>query len=139
MKYDKFGRELPDPTPIEVPLHLRGREPTLAELVAMHVRREMAQVDGGAEELFSDAEAEDIEDLPSRYEVDANVEEEVESAVRHSRRARRKDGIDKAVEGARESGQTRGQGEADGKPQPGAAAGDSEKAGSSAESAGKKG
>ena len=43
MKYNEFGEELPDDTPVEVPLRVRvQRPPTIQELIAMYVRQERA-------------------------------------------------------------------------------------------------
>jgi hypothetical protein len=73
MKFDVYGREMPDPTPVEVPLHMQ-RPLTLAEQVQRLVRQQLsAQAANQGYESFEDADDFDVEgdDNPpeSGYEI----------------------------------------------------------------------
>lgn len=72
-KFDARGREIPDPTPIEVPAGARRPE-TLQEMVRRFMRVEMSKA-GQAEGFESFEEADDFDvgdddDLKSEYELD---------------------------------------------------------------------
>lgn len=103
MQYDEFGRELPDDTPIEVPVGLK-RPPTLHEMIAMHVRGAMFQQkvqEAGfeSEEEANDFEVDgdDLEELPmTPHEIAAQVGDDLGSHIKtkkvdRSRRMRHDD------------------------------------------------
>lgn len=78
MKFDDRGRELPDDTPIAVPLHWK-RPPTLREMIQQHIRTEMS-LTAGAEGMETFEEADDFEvdedpDPLSQYELREMAEE----------------------------------------------------------------
>lgn len=58
------GHEVPDPTPMAVPIGFKP-PPTMVELIRMHIRREMSAVaqNQGAE-TFEESEDFDVEDDP---------------------------------------------------------------------------
>lgn len=62
MRFDERGRELPDDTPVEAPLHWR-RPPSLREMIQQHIRTEMSRqaMDSGFES-FEDADDFDVPD-----------------------------------------------------------------------------
>lgn len=73
MDYDQFGREIPDPRPVEVPTHLKVG-PSLNERIQQMIRSELsnrARMAGA--ESFEDADDFDVDDedgeLVSPYEV----------------------------------------------------------------------
>lgn len=78
MKFDERGRELPDPTPLEVPLNWK-RPPSMQELIKQHIRSEMSRqaADTGME-TFEEADDFDVDEDPdplSQYELREMAEE----------------------------------------------------------------
>lgn len=71
MKYDDYGRELPDDTPVEVPLRFK-RPPSIQELIAMHVKSAM-QVDRamGKDDEEDFDEEQEFDDVLTPYELHA--------------------------------------------------------------------
>lgn len=71
MKYDEFGREIPDDTPLEVPVNFR-RPPSIQELIALHVRAAM-QVERamGADDEEDFEEGDERDDILTPYELHA--------------------------------------------------------------------
>lgn len=80
MKYDAQGRELPDPTPVEVPLGYRAPKP-LQELIKDMIRVQMSQyAEAQGLETFEEADDFDVgDDLDfdprSEYELSDEQEE----------------------------------------------------------------
>lgn len=76
-KFDEFGREIPDNTPVEMPLGLRMPKP-LQELIKDIVRHQMSQEAAEeGRETFDEANDFDVEDdeIPaSPYEIDEDEE-----------------------------------------------------------------
>lgn len=72
MKYDQYGRELPDPTPVEVPLAF-SRPPTIQEMIKQYIRRELSnQAQDQGAETFEEADDFDVDedsDPLSLYEI----------------------------------------------------------------------
>lgn len=61
-KYDEFGREIPDQTPVELPLHFKRPKP-LAQLVQDLVRTELSkQASAQGQESFDEANDFYVED-----------------------------------------------------------------------------
>lgn len=77
-EYDKFGREIPDDTPVEMPLGWKRPQP-LIERIREIIRVEMSQqgVDQGFEsfEEADDFETGEEDDLVSKYEMTDMQEE----------------------------------------------------------------
>lgn len=74
MPFDEFGREIPDPTPIEVPLKFQ-RPPTLQEQIRQMIRSESLRATLSEEaESFEEADDFDIDDeeddILSPYEIE---------------------------------------------------------------------
>lgn len=59
-KYDKEGREIPDPKPVEVPLDFR-RPPDIHELIARYVRSEAFKARAEAQGMETEEEANDFD------------------------------------------------------------------------------
>lgn len=78
MKFDERGRELPDPTPIDVPLNWK-RPPSMQDLIKQHIRVEMSRqaADTGMEtfEEADDFEVDEDPDPLSQYELREMAEE----------------------------------------------------------------
>lgn len=78
MKFDERGRELPDDTPLEVPLNWK-RPPSLREMIQQHIRTEMsAQADQDGLETFEESDDFDVDEDPdplSQYELTPMAEE----------------------------------------------------------------
>lgn len=77
-RYDEFGREIPDPTPISLPYPFKRPEP-LVEIIRRSIREEMSRhAAAEGEETFDEAddfEVDEEPDLFSPYELrDAPVE-----------------------------------------------------------------
>ena len=72
MRFDERGRELPDDTPVEVPLHFK-RPPTIQEMIRQHIRTEMSrQAEQQGEESFEEADDFEMDEDPdplSAYEL----------------------------------------------------------------------
>lgn len=79
MKYDERGRELPDPTPVEVPVHLRRRD-GLQDQIRRLIRTELSR-QAAAQGMESFEEADDFEvdgeaeDFVTQYEMTEMQEE----------------------------------------------------------------
>lgn len=73
MKYDEHGRELPDPTPIEIPVRFRGRPESLTDQIRRMVRNELSEAAArSGHETFAEANDFDVDDevdVPTRYEI----------------------------------------------------------------------
>lgn len=84
MKFDDRGRELPDDTPVEVPLNWK-RPPSMQEMIKQHIRVEMSRqaADSGFEsfEESDDFEVDEDPDPLSQYELREMVEERPKSPV----------------------------------------------------------
>lgn len=94
MRYNEKGEELPDGTPVEVPVNLK-RPPPLHEMIKAFVRRELsAQADANGQETFEEANdfgEEDEEELPmTPYEGRVVVDEDVVSHVETERLDRKR-------------------------------------------------
>lgn len=87
--FDEFGRQIPDNTPVEVPIHIRRVDPR-EEVITRLIRRELSARAGevGYETLeeSDDFDVDDLEDVDavSAYELndmqaDAPFEERVDS------------------------------------------------------------
>lgn len=78
MALDKHGHEVPDPTPVEVPLHLR-RPASIQDDIKRMVREELSRAAADAgEETFEEADDFSVDDDPdpfSQYELSAMQEE----------------------------------------------------------------
>lgn len=72
MRFDTFGREIPDPTPMEVP-HDWKRPLSLHEEIRRFVRSELSrQAEAQGEESFEEADDFDVDEDPdplSPYEI----------------------------------------------------------------------
>lgn len=94
MKYDKEGREMPDDTPVEVPLKFRRGAVDRVDDLKVLLERLKDDQEESAEMDFGPQEDGDIElgDLPSRYELDHEAEERALTFSRNAERmiARRK-------------------------------------------------
>lgn len=78
MRFDDRGRELPDDTPVDVPLNYK-RPPTIQEMIRAHIRTELSRqaVDDGAES-FEEADDFDVgsdDDPLSAYELQVMQED----------------------------------------------------------------
>lgn len=112
MKYDKQGRELPDDTPVEVPLRFRGHAGNEDILQAMLVRLREEQEKEAEESIgeFNGEEPVELFDLPTRYELDHDAEErallysENAERIRLQRRAAEKENHETRSDGKREKG-----------------------------------
>lgn len=124
MKYDKQGREMPDDTPVEVPLRFRGGAQSVDVLTEMMKRlkedQEKELEETAAE--FGGQEEEEYFDLPTRYELDHDAEERAltfaaagEKMVARNR-AREKEKRENRVDGAGQEGDRRGAGRDDREP-----------------------
>lgn len=82
-EYDKFGREIPDPTPVEIPTGV-NRPLTLQEEMMRFIRspafhQEMQQQKGDQLETFAESDDFDVddpegfEDLPTAFEMTEEV------------------------------------------------------------------
>lgn len=80
MEYNERGEELPDDTPVEVPLHFR-RPPSLQDSIKAMIRGEMSrQAALTGQESFEEADdfgVDDEEELVSPYEMSVMQEEKV--------------------------------------------------------------
>lgn len=78
MKFDDRGRELPDDTPVEVPLNWK-RPPSLREMIQQHIRTEMSlTAQGEGMETFEEADDFEVDEDPdplSQYELREMAEE----------------------------------------------------------------
>lgn len=96
MKFDTYGREIPDPRPVELPTGLRVR-PTLQEEIQRYIRAEMSlRARDQGMETFEEANDFDIEDdwepidddspytlrdmIPEPFDVDASTKPEAPPA-----------------------------------------------------------
>lgn len=72
-KYDAQGREIPDPTPIDVPLNWKRPQP-LNEIIKQLIRTEMSrQAQESGHETFEEADDFEVDDDPiplSEHELD---------------------------------------------------------------------
>lgn len=76
MAHNAKGEELPDDTPVEVPLRFRGQHAQTAdELMVLIQRLNAEQASTGDEDDMVDYEEAELGDLPSPYELDHDVEE----------------------------------------------------------------
>lgn len=87
MKYNEFGEELPDDSPVEIPLRFRRqRPPSIQELIALYVRNEQAlarqtgKSEADEEEDF-DVDEDGDEDILTPYELHA-ISAELDSEVK---------------------------------------------------------
>lgn len=138
MKYNDFGEELPDDTPVEIPLRFqRQRPPSIQELIALYVRNEqaLARASGRAESVEEedfDVDEDGEEDIMTPYELHAlaaDTEREYASRARRSARDKEADNGAKRVEGVKGAGsdsEVGGKAEAAKGAEPKAVAGDSE-------------
>lgn len=78
MKFDDRGRELPDSTPLAVPLNWK-RPPSLQEMIKQHIRTEMSlSAQDQGMESFEEADDFDVDEDPdplSQYELREMAEE----------------------------------------------------------------
>lgn len=110
MKYNEFGEELPDDTPVEVPLRLRSRRPpTIQEMIAMYVRQERAldrQMGGRSEadeEEDFDVDEDGEDEILTPYELHALAAETEMAENQRSRELSRYKGIKYGRESAKDS------------------------------------
>lgn len=113
MKYDKEGRELPDDTPVEVPLRFRqvaGNGDILQGMLQRLREEQEKEVAETSGEFFGE-EVEEFFDLPTRYELDHDAEERsllfAENAARIKARRRAENSEDRdetGDNGARQAG-----------------------------------
>lgn len=73
-KFDSLGREIPDPTPVEVPLRVLQAFESLQDQIRRTIRMEMSRAAGEAgQETFEEADDFDVDDeepeLVSAYEI----------------------------------------------------------------------
>lgn len=77
-KFDKDGRQVCDPTPVEVPLNVK-RPPTMEEMIQRQVRVELSRaMDAQGFETFEEADDFEIDEDPdplSGYEIVEMVRE----------------------------------------------------------------
>lgn len=87
--YNERGEEIPDPTPIEVPVDFRA-PPSLVDEIKRYVRAELsARADAAGEETFEEADdfwVDDDEHLSSEYELTDMQEEFILHPERFSRK-----------------------------------------------------
>lgn len=76
--FNEKGHQVPDPTPVEVPVAFR-RPPTMDEMIRAHIRREMSlQAQAQGLETFEEADDFDVDEDPdpvSEYEVQDMIPE----------------------------------------------------------------
>lgn len=91
MKYDKQGRELPDGTPVEVPLKFRnmgGSDDILTGMLQrLREEQEKEVAETGGEVLGEEGPVE-MFDLPTRYELDQEADERSELFLREDAKIR---------------------------------------------------
>lgn len=148
MRYNDKGEEIPDPTPVEVPVGIK-RDPPLHELIKLYVRTEMSrQAAEEGNETFDEANDfgdEDDLDLPmTPYETRVLVDEDVVSHVerkRLDRRSKKDDNVPtvdkdriKESDNVRQKGNGDSKGSAGDAPQADGASGGSASAGRGGES-----
>lgn len=77
VRFDEQGREIPDPTPVAVPVRFRGG-PSLAEEIKAAVRQEVSRyAESQGFETFEEADDFDVEDDPmpaSPHELAPDIE-----------------------------------------------------------------
>lgn len=118
MKYDKQGRELPDDTPVEIPLRFKHQAGNMDVLQQMMVRLREEQEKEELETVgeFNGDEPLELFDLPTKYELDHDVEEEAllfaENAerIRKRRRAAKKENHEDRSDRAGEENRSGGAG-----------------------------
>lgn len=105
MKYDEFGRELPDPTPVEMPLNFKRPVP-MAELIRRTIRTELSRrAEQAGFESFDESDDFDVDDdvePVSPYEMTVMQEE--------GRMPKDRDKLEKPEKGAGKDGAKRDEG-----------------------------
>lgn len=93
MKYDKQGRELPDDTPVEVPLRFRqtAGNGDILQAMMQRLREEQEKEIAETSQEFAGDEEPEVFDLPTRYELDHDAEERALLFAENAEKIRRRE------------------------------------------------
>lgn len=94
MKYDKEGRELPDDTPVEVPLRFRqvaGNGDILQSMLQRLREEQEKEIAETAGEVLGEGEEPEMFDLPTKYELDHDAEERALLYAENAERIRQRE------------------------------------------------